>query len=480
MTVDVEVGHIVYQGDGIVSEFPFRFTVFAPTDVKVLLSDAQDVLHELVYQQNFTVALHSLPLLGGVVRLLTTVNVGNVPNVLGSPLAKGAQLIVMRAVASVQDTLYPEHSPIFQRQIEMSFDKTTVLIQQVEEELTRTLRVPILSDESPEEFVESLFDARDEAKDFANQAAEVEQRVLVIEAATIAERERAEAAAASAENSATDAEAARDAAILQNTVTDAIIAAELENIEEIISEGQIEQQLAINKAKKWSSHPVDMLVENDAEGNPLYSAKHHAAKAQMIGIPQATRDSIGGIIVSTGLAIEGRGELSIDAGAGLGFDDTGKLMVTLDSFPTGTCMVFMQAAAPTGWIKLTDSKFENAALRFTTGEGGGDAGGSVTFDNAFRSQSVSVSGRTGSTTLSSYSMPSHKHNLWGMSGGGTVNKTYTMYVNNSFYARSGKGANMYQTMDNTGSSGSHNHSMSGSASVNLSVKRVNAIVARKA
>ena len=46
------------------------------------------------------------------------------------------------------------------------------------------------------------------------------------------------------------------------------------------------------------------------------------------------------------------------------------------AFPTGTRMVFQQTSAPTGWTKITNTQYDNAALRFTTGTvgtGGADA-----------------------------------------------------------------------------------------------------------
>lgn len=65
-----------------------------------------------------------------------------------------------------------------------------------------------------------------------------------------------------------------------------------------------------------------------------------------------------------------------------------------DSFPTGTRMIFAQAAAPVGWTKETT--FNQHALRVTSGAGG-VAGGSVDFTTAF-STSRSVGGSSGSAS----------------------------------------------------------------------------------
>lgn len=49
---------------------------------------------------------------------------------------------------------------------------------------------------------------------------------------------------------------------------------------------------------------------------------------------------------------------------------------TVKAFPTGTRMLFQQTSAPAGWTKITNTQYDNAALRFTTGTvgtGGADA-----------------------------------------------------------------------------------------------------------
>lgn len=80
--------------------------------------------------------------------------------------------------------------------------------------------------------------------------------------------------------------------------------------------------------------------------------------------------------------------------------------------PSGSRMVFYQAAAPTGWTKVTG--IDNRALRVVDGTGGG-TGGSVGFSTLF--------GRTATDdhTLTAAEMPVHNH------GGatGTVSNDHT-------------------------------------------------------
>lgn len=130
-------------------------------------------------------------------------------------------------------------------------------------------------------------------------------------------------------------------------------------------------------------------------------------------------------------------------------------------FPTGTAMLFVQTAAPTGWTKLTSH--DNKALRVVSGTA--STGGSVAFTTAFASQGVS--GSVGSTTLSTAQMPSHTH-------------TYSFGGSEAYNLPQVSSANGYYTNTTSaaGGGGSHNHSFSGTA-INLAVSYVDVIIATK-
>lgn len=70
-------------------------------------------------------------------------------------------------------------------------------------------------------------------------------------------------------------------------------------------------------------------------------------------------------------------------------NDTGKAITPatakvawLAMIPATTAMLFMQAAVPTGWTKVTTGAYNDAAIRITTGSGGG-TGGSSGFNTVF-------------------------------------------------------------------------------------------------
>ena len=134
-------------------------------------------------------------------------------------------------------------------------------------------------------------------------------------------------------------------------------------------------------------------------------------------------------------------------------------------FVSGTVMLFVQTAAPTGWTK--SSAHNNKALRVVTGSV--STGGTVAFTTAFASQAVS--GTVGSTTLAITEMPSHQHTAnFGTATGG--NNYFGEARNNNLGAvgSAGRGS--------TGGGGSHNHTFTGTA-IDLAVQYVDVIIATK-
>jgi hypothetical protein len=141
------------------------------------------------------------------------------------------------------------------------------------------------------------------------------------------------------------------------------------------------------------------------------------------------------------------------------------------SIPSGTVMSFFQAAAPTGWTKVTTAALDNAALRLVTGTGGG-TGGSADFTSAFASYtpggsvntsglsvggiSVSISGTTGGTSLSEGQLARHFHDVafsdTGLQGGS----------NN--IATPNSAGSILSASRFVGNNDSHDHSFSGSGS----------------
>ena len=179
--------------------------------------------------------------------------------------------------------------------------------------------------------------------------------------------------------------------------------------------------------------------------------------------------------------------------------------------PKTSVMLFIQAAAPVGWTKLTTH--DNKALRIVSGTGGG-SGGTVAFTAAFASKPItgSMSGTTSAAaatgtvvaaatsgwvaghTLAVAEMPSHNHSFTktvaesgGLQGGGG-NWTLDNTLNN-FLGIGYTGGNQPHAHGFTGASHSHDftpsvhqHTFSASlsvAAIDLAVQYVDAIICQR-
>jgi len=149
--------------------------------------------------------------------------------------------------------------------------------------------------------------------------------------------------------------------------------------------------------------------------------------------------------------------------------------------PSGTKMLFVQTAAPTGWTK--DTTHDNKSLRVVSGTAG--SGGSVAFTTAFASQTpagsvtiTAVAGSASATTLSTAQIPSHTHTYQRTTNSGAGNQ-----------GKAGPASPTPQSVATgaEGGGGSHTHAFSFSSgsgtfsgtAIDLAVQYVDTIIATK-
>ena len=156
-------------------------------------------------------------------------------------------------------------------------------------------------------------------------------------------------------------------------------------------------------------------------------------------------------------------------------DNSEQTTAAVTAFPSGTVMLFVQSAAPTGWTKST--AHNDKALRVVSGSV--SSGGSVAFSTAFASRSVTGSVSIGSTTLSTAQMPSHAHpgtNYPDTYGFGFRNSAQPGYV----YQDTPPNGTTVDTAWPQGGGGSHTHSGSFTGdAINMAVQYVDVIIATK-
>jgi len=136
-------------------------------------------------------------------------------------------------------------------------------------------------------------------------------------------------------------------------------------------------------------------------------------------------------------------------------------------FSSGTKVVLGQTSAPTGYTKVSDAAYNDAALRMVTGSVT-PTGGSVAFTTAFTSQTPA--GTVGGTALTTAQLPSHNHNL-----GSTYRFLTSPYSDTGMIDDNGAQRGMTSgdiiNTSSTGSGDTHTHTFTGTA-INLAVKYV--------
>lgn len=151
-----------YVGTGLVSAYTFAFKVFRAEDVKVVRSASSDASAQdetLKLGTDYTVKLNANQdeKAGGTVTLV-------------SPLAEGLRLSILSAITPDQQMVLTNHDGFLPTTLNDSADKAIALIQELKEEVGRSLRVPASADKTPEDLTEELLSAQNDARKYADAA----------------------------------------------------------------------------------------------------------------------------------------------------------------------------------------------------------------------------------------------------------------------------------------------------------------------
>lgn len=123
-----------FSGNDVATEFPFSFRVFGKSDLAVILTGAGGGEATLTLDSHYSVALNddqdANP--GGTVTYPVS----------GDPLATGETLTVIGSLPESQETDITNGGGFFPQVIEDRFDYITALVQQLREEINRTVRLP--------------------------------------------------------------------------------------------------------------------------------------------------------------------------------------------------------------------------------------------------------------------------------------------------------------------------------------------------
>ena len=192
-----------FAGNAVTTAFPFAFKVYSKADLRVVLTDADDVESVAVLDSEYSVSLNadqeSAP--GGSVTYPLA----------GSPLPSGHKLTIVGATAATQPLDVTNQGGFYPQVIEDALDRTTILAQENADAIERCVKVAVSSDLDPDQLVADIVASEAAAASSAAQSAGSANaaQVSADDSATTAAASAASAAAslASANNSATSATA---------------------------------------------------------------------------------------------------------------------------------------------------------------------------------------------------------------------------------------------------------------------------------
>lgn len=156
MTVSSATNKVVYEGNGIVSEFAVPFYFLENSDIEVWSVSDTSAERKLEYGTEYSVS-GAGDLNGGSV-------------ILASVPQSGERLTVIRNVPMTQETDYRENEIFPAETQERALDKLTMMVQQNAERLTRTLTLGVTSEEDPDAIIPRIFEAETESANSARQA----------------------------------------------------------------------------------------------------------------------------------------------------------------------------------------------------------------------------------------------------------------------------------------------------------------------
>ena len=142
-TVQSTIDKKIYQGDGIATSFSFPYNIYLATDVAVYETvTATNNTTQLTLNTNYTVTLTAI---SGVTGAYTaTINLAGGSSPAGA-LAVGTQLTILRSLPLTQLINISDYSATPAATWNQAFDRSTILVQQMQEQINRAILAPVNS-----------------------------------------------------------------------------------------------------------------------------------------------------------------------------------------------------------------------------------------------------------------------------------------------------------------------------------------------
>ncbi len=143
MTVSTSSNRADHTGNGSASTFSFTFRIFANTDLLVTKADADGVETVLTLTTDYTVSGAG------------SYNGGSITLVAGA-LPNGHTLTILRELDITQETDLRNQGSFFAETHEDVFDRHTMVMQQLQEQIDRSAKLPVTSSEDTEALIADI------------------------------------------------------------------------------------------------------------------------------------------------------------------------------------------------------------------------------------------------------------------------------------------------------------------------------------
>ena len=170
MTVYNELNKIAYIGDTAQTLYPIPFEYISTEDIKVsIYTSGNEFVENWMYSTQYVIEDKNIKILSGY------------------EIDNTKKILILRKVDLVQDNKYREGGDFPAKSTETSFDKLTMITQQLQETLDRCVKVEVLDIQSPDELLQSVYDKLDSATTVAQEAiAAADEATIAAEKATTA------------------------------------------------------------------------------------------------------------------------------------------------------------------------------------------------------------------------------------------------------------------------------------------------------
>lgn len=154
MALDDIERRVVYEGDGTQTTFPFTFVVFSEDDISVTRALTENS-EETVSDTEYTVTLSD----NGTGSVVFT-----------TPPADGVKIAILSAIPETQTMVLTTYDGFDPEVLNDSADRQVALVQQLREQVGRTLKVPATSDKTPEQAMTEILEVAANAGEYRDQA----------------------------------------------------------------------------------------------------------------------------------------------------------------------------------------------------------------------------------------------------------------------------------------------------------------------